>query len=51
MSDSQKKLLCMNIAEDMKTVPGDIIEKMLGHFEKCDPSYAEGIRKHLNQSR
>lgn len=51
MNKDQKNLLCMNIAENMETVPGDIVEKMLKHFEKCDPKYAEGIRDHLNKNR
>jgi catalase len=31
----------------MQGVPREIIQRQLSHFEKADPSYAEGVRKAL----
>ncbi len=45
----QKQRLFNNIAEAMQGVPKDIIERQLAHFQKADPSYAEGIQEALNK--
>ncbi len=45
--DGQKQRLFTNIAESMIGVPGFIIERQLGHFEKVHPDYAAGVRKAL----
>jgi catalase len=43
----QKERLFKNLAEAMRGVPQDIIDRQLGHFHKADPAYAEGVRKAL----
>jgi catalase len=47
MDDSQKQALLNNIAAAMQGVPQEIIDRQLGHFEKADPAYADGVRKAL----
>ncbi len=47
MSDDQKRQLCSNIAEAMTGVPEHIIERQLGHFDKADPAYGNGVREAL----
>lgn len=46
-SDEQKQRLHSNIAASMQGVPNAILQLALSHFEKIDPAYAEGIKKHL----
>ncbi len=45
--DAQKQRLFGNVAEAMKGVPMDIIERQLVHFDKVDPAYGEGVRTAL----
>ena len=45
----QKARLCMNIAEAMQTVPQEIIDRQLGHFDKADPEYGNGVRAALKK--
>lgn len=47
----QKNRLFMNIAEGMKGVPEAIIERQLGHFDKVDPDYGNGVREALKKIR
>ena len=47
MSADQQERLFSNIAGAMDGVPDFIIERQLGHFEKADPAYAEGVRQAL----
>jgi catalase len=47
MDDAQKQALFNNIAAAMQGVPQEIIDRQLGHFEKADPAYADGVRKAL----
>lgn len=45
--DAQKQRFFKNIAGAMAGVPQHIIDRQLGHFEKADPAWAEGVRKAL----
>lgn len=45
--DAQKRRFFQNFADAMAGVPKEIIERQLGHFEKADPAWAEGVRKAL----
>jgi catalase len=47
MPDAERQRLHTAIAGAMQGVPAEIIERQLGHFEKADPAYAEGVRKAL----
>ena len=47
--DGQKARLFSNIAEALRGVPNDIIERQLGHFEKVHPDYAAGVRSALTE--
>lgn len=47
MDDAQKQALFNNIAAAMQGVPQEIIDRQLGHFEKADPAYADGVREAL----
>ncbi len=46
-STDQKKRLFSNIADAMGGVPQFIIERQLGHFDKVDPEYGDGVRAAL----
>ncbi len=48
-SPQQKERLFKNIAESMRGVPAFIIERQLGHFDKADPAYGEGVRQALKK--
>ncbi len=41
---AQKQRLCRNIAEAMGGVPGFIVERQIGHFDKVHPDYGQGVR-------
>ena len=45
--DAQKQRLFSNIADSMKDVPTEIIERQLAHFDKVDSAYGEGVREAL----
>lgn len=45
--DGQKGRLFSNIAEAMQSVPREIIDRQLGHFEKVHPDYAAGVKEAL----
>ena len=45
--DEQKQRLYGNVAEAMKGVPMEIIERQLVHFDKVDPAYGDGVRAAL----
>jgi len=47
MPEDERERLHAAIACAMQGVPEEIIERQLGHFEKADPAYAEGIREAL----
>ena len=47
MSGTQKQQLFSNIAEAMRGVPREIIDRQLGHFHKADPAYAAGVANAL----
>jgi catalase len=47
MSGEEKGRLYGNIAAAMHGIPQFIIDRQLGHFEKIDPAYAQGIRDAL----
>ncbi|USI73173.1 catalase [Sphingomonas morindae] len=46
-SDAEKARLYTNLAQAMHGVPDFIIARQLGHFEKIDPAYAQGVRDAL----
>jgi catalase len=43
----ERQRLFSNIAAAMTGVPQFIIERQLGHFDKADPAYGEGVRAAL----
>ena len=47
LPSDEKGRLHKAIAKAMQGVAQEIVERQLSHFEKADPSYAEGIRKAL----
>jgi catalase len=44
MDDGQRARLYSNTAEAMAGVPDDIINTVLGHYDKISPAYGDGIR-------
>jgi catalase len=46
-NDEEKARLFSNIAASMDGVPEYIIKRQLGHFDKVDPAYGEGVKKAL----
>jgi catalase len=48
MPPDERNRLHEAIAGSIKDVPKEIIERQLGHFQKADPAYAEGVRKALS---
>jgi catalase len=40
----QKARLFGNLADAMAGVPGAIVERQLGHFDKLHPDYGKGVR-------
>ena len=49
MSEDQQARLHGNMARAMDGVPEEIIDRWLGHLEKVDERYAEGVRSELKQ--
>lgn len=49
MSDDQKLQLFNNIADSMDGISDMVKNRALGHFEKIDPSYAQGVREAFNK--
>jgi catalase len=47
LPEGERQRLHEAVAGSMQGVPREIIERQLAHFEKVDPSYAEGVRKAL----
>ncbi len=45
--DAEKARLYQNFAAAMHGIPQFIIDRQLGHFEKIDPAYAQGVRDAL----
>lgn len=41
--DGQKGRLFGNIAASMQGVPDDVSARQIAHFEKIDPTYAQGV--------
>lgn len=50
-NEEQKERLFKNIAAAMAGVPQEIVERQLGHFDKADPAYGEGVRRALGISK
>ena len=48
MPQAERDRLHQAIAGSIKDVPKEIIERQLGHFQKADPAYADGVRKALS---
>lgn len=44
---AHQQRVCENIAGSMKGVPDFIVERALGHFDRIDPAYGNGIRRAL----
>jgi len=44
MDDGQRARLYSNTAEAMAGVPEDIVNTVLGHYDKISPAYGDGIR-------
>lgn len=49
MPAEARERLHYNIARSMDGVPAAIMERQLGHFDKADPAYGEGVRKALKE--
>ncbi len=47
MTPDQQQSLFKNVAAAMAGVPGEIVQRQLGHFHKADPRYAEGVARAL----
>jgi catalase len=47
MNADQRALLASNIAGAMRSVPRDIQERQLRHFDLADPAYGAAVRKQL----
>ncbi|MDC7683385.1 catalase [Asticcacaulis sp. BYS171W] len=47
----QKARLYSNIAASMAGVPDFIVERALGHFDRIDPAYGDGIRAALDAAK
>jgi catalase len=45
MPDAEKNDLATNIANAMRGVPAEIIERQLAHCDRADPAYGEGVRR------
>jgi catalase len=45
MSAAEQNRLCAAIAAAMQDVPNAIIQRQLGHFDKADAAYGEGVRR------
>ncbi len=45
---AHQQRVCENIAASMAGVPGLIIDRALGHFDKIDPAFGRGIRTALS---
>lgn len=48
-SAAERDRLFANIAAAMSGVPAPIVERQLGHFDKIDPAYGNGVRKALKE--
>jgi len=48
-NNDQKRRLFKNIAESMKGVPQNIIDRQVGLFEKVHPDYANGVAEALKE--
>jgi catalase len=49
-TEEQRARLFSNIADAMFGVPQFIIERQLGHFDKIDPAYGDGVRAALAEA-
>jgi catalase len=49
MNESQKEQLFNNIAEAMKGVPDEIVNRQIELFNKVSPDYAKGVKKALGK--
>ncbi len=47
MPASEKDALTTNIANAMRGVPAEIVERQLAHFDKADPAYGDAVRHKL----
>lgn len=50
-NDEQKERLFGNIAAAMEGVSQEVIDRQMVHFEKADPAYAAGVKRHLNANK
>ena len=49
MGEDQRRRLFANLAEAMASVPQEIVERQMAHFEKVSPDYAAGVREALRR--
>ncbi|WP_116140215.1 catalase [Trinickia diaoshuihuensis] len=47
--EGQRARLFGNIARSIRGVPQSLVERVLEHFERIDPAYAEGVRRAIAQ--
>ena len=47
MAPDARQRLIHNIVEHMRSVPAEIQRRQIGHFQKADPAYGEGVAKGL----
>jgi catalase len=50
MPDDAKQRLCANIAGAMASVPDEIRQRQLAHFDRADPAYGAGVRTALRDA-
>ncbi|MEY4561766.1 MAG: hypothetical protein RLZZ618_1043 [Pseudomonadota bacterium] len=51
LSALEQQKLFDNLAGPLSTVPDDILQRQLGHFDKADPAYGAGVRAALKARR
>jgi catalase len=51
MTSEERARLIENIVDTMKSVPREIQDRQIAHFQKSDPAYGEGVKKGLERVR
>ena len=49
LSDAEKENLYDNIAVELVTCKRDIIQRVLGYFEKADKNFAQGVKRTMEK--
>ena len=48
LSESEREDLTTNIANAMRGVSSDILDRQFAHFDKADPAYGDAVRRKIN---